>query len=136
MDEQRVDLIERFLSRMQPDWREIARGAEIYRTFSDRHPEVTTPGAPHPDMVVDDEQTRRDRIALGFELPDGSDSAVDDGTPKLTQTEADERADLMAKLDRYRGVDGYSVPEADASTDQLRAALAVAEQREAAGTSQ
>lgn len=143
MDE-RLDLIEKFLSRVQPDWKDVARGKEPARRAPGGTEFVAPIGEAHPDMIVDEKQTRKDRIALGFDLPDGLDDdgkPIDDGTPKTNGPAAPEavvaeRDALWGKLERFRGKDGYNVPEADASTDQLRAALAVAEERERATAAQ
>jgi hypothetical protein len=137
MEEHRVDLIEKFLTRAQPDWRDIARGKEPVRRPLAGNEFIAAPGAAHEDMIIDEDQTRRDRIALGYELPDGRDEngnlieGGDDGAPG-PDPDAAERGDLWDKLERFRGKDGYNVPADDASTDQLRAAVAAAEERERA----
>lgn len=148
MDE-RIDLIEKFLSRAQPDWRDIARGKEPTRRALGGNEFVAALGEPHPDMVVDENQTRKDRIALGFDPPDGRDddgNLIDDEAPESTDREEPgraapeavvaERDALWAKLERFRGKDGFNVPASDATTDQLRAALTVAEEREKAQAAQ
>lgn len=135
MDE-RIDQIEKFLSRVEPAWKDIARGtrpASRREQFPDHDPLA---GAAHPDMVIDHDQTKRDREMLGFDTPTGILAPADGVDPSGEKPKPDDaeavRIELLNKLDRFRGVDGYAVPDPGATTDQLRAALDVAEQREKA----
>jgi hypothetical protein len=74
--DQDVKAIKRFLDVAAPGWRDPEKLNEHRR----RNWDIGDTQGGHPDMVIDHEQTRRDRIALGLEQPD--DQAKDLGESK------------------------------------------------------
>jgi hypothetical protein len=67
--DKRLRKVERLLDAIQPDWRDERNWPKGRR--DDREAASINEEAAESDLVVDEEQTRADRIALGYDLPEG-----------------------------------------------------------------
>lgn len=122
----RLGALERFLDLEAPGWR---TGEHRSRRGLSDAPAADAPLA-HPDMHVDEDQTKADRIALG--LDKSAHSAKGDDTGKST-IEDERRDQVLRDLEPYRGIDGVAQWDGTERTDQLEGILATARAREAGG---
>lgn len=102
-----------------PGWRDGSRGGHRHRVLDDPQARQDRPQA-HPDMIVDEEQTKRDRRALGFDKTDDDAS----GPKDAGNSESAERQELLTKLKPFRGTEGAAELTGKESNEELRALLA------------
>jgi hypothetical protein len=144
--EPRISKLERFLDMAAPGWRDEKNWNQMKRGGAGLD---AAPG----ELVRDDEQTKRDREALGLtddvvvrggrRFLGGTNPGVDDGKDAELRENAragkgavsnetaqkQERQDMLQRLEAYRDRDGYQQISGDETDDQLRAALEANDRR-------
>lgn len=140
--ERRLGALERFLDTEAPGWR---TGEHRSRRYEDS----PLAAIAHPDMHVDEDQTLRDRRALGLdrsaERPQPEQQPEQQPQPEqqadlqsgtgmsaaLSQEETAYRTALLAQLEPFKGMDGVAPWDGTERTDQLESILANARARKA-----
>lgn len=124
--EPRIRAIESFLDEHARGWR---GGPGGIRDARERGAEFMARSEP---MVVDHEQTKRDRKALGLHVPEDEPQPKDVGG-RLSGTASTLHDRLLARVSPFIGTDGFPELTGEETDDQLLALAENAERRAAAG---
>lgn len=138
--ERRLTALERFLDIEAPGWRDMTHRSR-------RYVDSSLAARAHPDMHVDDEQTARDRAALGFDrTEDAGDNIGDESLPSTGASAGNDdqsgagqqqksdpvREQVLRDLEPFRGVEGYAQWDGTEPTNILQAMLTISLERKAA----